>query len=76
MSMTQDLLLPASPGDFDLQSSANTSERLPAPPASTQVTESHGKGLSGSVGIKGFSLPPQYTASLESMDLLGISVEY
>jgi len=76
MSETQDLLLPASPGDVDGQSSAKSEERPAVPPASTLETEGHVRGLSASVGIKGFPLPPQYTASLESMNLLGVSTEY
>lgn len=74
MSESQEILSVASPADVETNSK---SEDIPvAPPVTTQETEAHARELSAALDLRGFPLPPQYTASLESMDLLGISTEY
>ena len=73
MSESQEISPTAYPADAETNSK---SEDIPVAPPATQETEAHAKRLSGVLDLKGFPLPPQYTASLESMDLLGISTEY
>lgn len=73
MSESQEIPSTASPEEAETNSK---SEEIPVVPPVTQETEAHPTRLSGVLDLKGFPLPPQYTASLESMDLLGISTEY